>query len=60
MAVPEWVYIPHMASDGSSQQYQRRQRQALSLLVGNNNVMFASAFETLYWAILDLCGEDEP
>lgn len=36
MAVPERVYIPHVAADGSSKQHQRGQGQALSLLVGNN------------------------
>lgn len=34
MAVPEWVYVPHMAAHGSSQQHQCRQRQALPVLVG--------------------------
>lgn len=36
MAVPERVYVPHVAADGSSEQHQRGQGQALSLLVGNN------------------------
>lgn len=48
MAVPEWVYIPHMAPDGSAQQYQCRQGQALSLLVGINNIMLTSTFKTMY------------
>lgn len=39
MAIPEWVYIPHMAPHGSSQQHQCRQRQALSVLVGNDTII---------------------
>lgn len=35
MAIPEWVYVPYMASHGPSQQYQCRQGQALPLLVGS-------------------------
>lgn len=38
MALPEWVYFPHMASHGSSQQHKCRQRQALPVLVGKSTV----------------------
>lgn len=35
MAIPEWIHISHMAQNGSSQQHQCRQRQALLVLVSN-------------------------
>lgn len=40
MAIPEWIYIPHMAPHGSSQQHQCRQRQALPVLVGINTILW--------------------
>lgn len=34
MAISEWIYISHVAANGSSEQHQCGQRQALPLLVG--------------------------
>ena len=33
MALPEWLYLPHLAAHGPAQQHQHRQGQALPLLV---------------------------
>lgn len=71
MAVPEWIHIPHMDPNGSSKQHQRRQRQALSILVGNRNTQVAkpekyvqiqlkgqlTSTATLFWPINCINGQ---